>query len=586
MTELIYLTDSYKKELTARVVSVAQKGNHWELVLDRTIFYPVGGGQPSDKGDITGAHAKAHVKHVRLVDDTVIHECTIEGTFVPDEEVTLRIDWELRFHNMRVHSAGHIVHEAVKIVSPDITPLKGEHGDKPYIEYIGSLTIDKKYAIEKEANHIVEKNLALITEFVSLEELMHRAAWVPAHLPKNKPLRILTIGEYAPIPDGGTQVQNAEEVGPIVISEIANDGDHVRVYYAIEQAQQRETAVEQPLSHVSAAELTGQLLETKQHALDAIEASTLAIDQVRLELFGPKSEFTQVTKQIKLVAPQDRQSVGIVINQVKQSIEVALQEKGATNKTASPASTLIDVTLPGHIPLRGHLHPTTIVIREMNEIFQSMGFSVAEGPEIDTDEYNCNRVNLPPDHPARDLQDTLFIEDPTWLLRTHTSSVEAHILEDQKPPYRFVVPGKVYRQEKANATNNIMFYQYQGIAIGTDITMSHLKGTLDTFVRKFFGEKRQTRFRCKYYPEVEPGVGVDISCVFCDKKGCNVCKYRGWIEMLGAGMVHPNMLRRVHLDPAIYSGFAWGMGLDRIVMQRYGISDIRSLYNGDIGYKE
>jgi phenylalanyl-tRNA synthetase alpha chain len=215
-----------------------------------------------------------------------------------------------------------------------------------------------------------------------------------------------------------------------------------------------------------------------------------------------------------------------------------------------------------------------------------MGFSVADGPEIENDEYNYNRLNLPADHPARDLQDSLYIDEPNFLLRTHTSSVESHLLAEVKPPFRYVIPGKVYRYENANATNNIMFYQYEGMAVGTDITLAQLKGTLDLFVKKFFGEKRKTRFRCKYYPQVEPGVGVDISCIFCNKKGCTVCKYRGWIEMLGAGMVHPNMFIKAGLDPEVYSGFAWGMGLDRIVMQRYGISDIRSLYNGDIGYKE
>lgn len=586
MTELLYLTDSYKKELVAHVLSVHQKGTQWEIVLDKTIFYPQGGGQPSDKGIINGASGTAHVKHVRLTADTVIHESTIEGSFKPGDQVQLSIDWPLRYYNMRVHSAGHIVHEAVKLVAPTLVPVKGEHGHTAYIEYEGSLTIDKKYAIEQHANEQVEKNTPLVTEFVSLEELTKRSPWVPAHLPANKPLRILTIGSFAPIPDGGTQVTHAGEVGPITITEIKNDDARVRVHYTVTQVEtqvQEAVAVETPMS---AAELTGLLLEAQRNATNVIAESDLPLDLLRLHVLGAKSEFAALTKQIKHIPTTDRQSVGVVINQVKQFIESAVAQKGDRGQKNDSDHELTDITMPGHIPLLGHLHPTTIVIREMNEIFQSMGFSVAEGPEIDTDEYNCDRVNLPLDHPARDLQDTLFIEDPTWLLRTHTSSVEAHILESEKPPYRFVVPGKVYRQEKANATNNIMFYQYQGLAIATDISMAHLRGTLDTFVRKFFGPARETRFRCKYYPEVEPGVGVDISCAFCNKQGCTVCKHRGWIEMLGAGMVHPNMLRRVNLDPAVYSGFAWGMGLDRIVMQRYGISDIRSLYNGDISYKE
>ncbi len=585
MTELIYLSDSYKKELTAKIVAVSKKGKHWEITLDRTIFYPQGGGQPSDKGTIVGPKGLAKVTHVRLVEDVAIHECTLTGELASGDEVTTTIDWDTRFHNMRVHSAGHIIHEAVKLVDPNITPLKGEHGDKPYIEYIGSLTIDKKFAIEKEANQIVSKNATLVCEFVSLDELMKRAAWVPAHLPKNKPLRILTVGDFAPIPDGGTQVHSASEVGPIIISEVANDGEHVRVYYQIESMHKEKVSTEIISSSVTSAELTGKLLDVQQSAIAYIASSTTAPDLLRLEVLGAKSEFASVTRLIKGVPPQDRQSVGIVINQVKLVIESALEQANATKKTETNTKT-IDITLSGHIPLQGHLHPTTIVIREMNDIFQSMGFSVADGPEIENDEYNYNRLNLPLDHPARDLQDSLYIEEPNWLLRTHTSSVESHLLAEVAPPFRYVIPGKVYRYENANATNNIMFYQYEGMAVGRDITLAQLKGTLDVFVKKFFGSTRETRFRCKYYPQVEPGVGVDISCAFCNKKGCTVCKGRGWIEMLGAGMVHPNMFIKAGLDPQVYSGFAWGMGLDRIVMQRYGISDIRALYNGDIGYKD
>lgn len=585
MTDLIYLSDSYKKELTGKILSVTKKGAHWEVVLDRTIFYPQGGGQPSDKGEIIGSHGKACVTHVRLADDTVIHECSIMGELLKDEDVNEIIDWENRFHNMRVHSAGHIVHEAVRIIDPYITPLKGEHGDKPYIEYIGSLTIDKKFAIEKQANAIVEKNLALVCEFVNLEELMKRSAWVPSHLPKNKPLRILTVGDFAPIPDGGTQVRTAREVGPITISEIANDDEHVRVYYQIESLHKNDVPAEVEPTSISSAELTGKLLDIQQRATQQIAASQTAPDLLRLEVLGAKSEFATVTRLIKGVPPQDKQSVGIVINQVKQAIESALAHLSQMQK-ADTVAEIIDVTIPGHIPLQGHLHPTTIVIREMNDIFQTMGFSVADGPEIENDEYNYNRLNLPLDHPARDLQDSLYIEEPNWLLRTHTSSVESHLLAEVAPPFRYVIPGKVYRYENANATNNIMFYQYEGMAVGKDITLAQLKGTLDVFVKKFFGSTRETRFRCKYYPQVEPGVGVDISCAFCNKKGCTVCKGRGWIEMLGAGMVHPNMFIKAGLDPQVYSGFAWGMGLDRIVMQRYGITDIRALYNGDIGYKD
>ncbi len=336
---------------------------------------------------------------------------------------------------------------------------------------------------------------------------------------------------------------------------------------------------------LSAQNMQSLLLEIQGNVLEEIQKSTLPADELRILHLGSKSEFSRISKNIAHIPKEDKTQIGIFINEVKQSIEKALLQKTDTHKK-NVTSVWVDATMPGIRPIQGHLHPTTLVIREMNRIFQNMGFSVADGPEIETDEYNYNRLNLPLDHPARDLQDSLYIEEPNWLLRTHTSSVESHLLAEVKPPFRYVIPGKVYRFENANATNNIMFYQYEGMAVGRDITMAELKGTLDQFVKQFFGSDRETRFRCKYYPQVDPGVGVDISCIFCHKKGCTVCKGRGWIEMLGAGMVHPNMFTKAGLNPNEFTGFAWGMGLDRIVMQRYGISDIRSLYNGDIGYSE
>ena len=584
MTELIYLTDSYRKELKTEVISCSKKGASWEVILDKTIFYPQGGGQPSDRGEIVGPNGKAHVKHARMHEDTVIHECAIEGTISPGELVSCELNWDERCLHMRVHSAGHIVHEAVMRTAPTLSPKKGEHGSHAYIEYTGSLPIDKTYEIERLANEIVVRNVSLTTEFVTLEELQKRSSFVPEHLPKHKPLRIVTISGYQAIPDGGTQVKRTGEVGNIIVSEIENSEDSVRVHYSLEQ-----TKVQEILSGndtISAPHFIGMLLAAKDDAFNQIAVSDLPPDALKLTFLGGKSALAELIKKITDVAPAERQQAGIVITQVKQAIEQAIEGQNRNSKREAQNETLTDMSLPGHIPIMGHYHPTTLVIREMNAIFASMGFSIGDGPEVETDEYNYNRVNLPPDHPARDLQDTLYIDEPNWLLRTHTSSVESHLLATVTPPFRYVIPGKVYRYENANATNNIMFYQYEGMAVATDITMADLKGTLDVFVRKFFGEKRETRFRCKYYPQVEPGVGVDISCAFCNKKGCPVCKGRGWIEMLGAGMVHPNMFTKAGLDPSKYSGFAWGMGLDRIVMQRYGIADIRSLYNGDIGYKE
>lgn len=307
------------------------------------------------------------------------------------------------------------------------------------------------------------------------------------------------------------------------------------------------------------------------------------VERLKVHYLGKKGVLADIAREIPKLSDDEKATVGQIFNDVKIAIAEAVGSKAIASAPEEKIN--LDLTLPGKKIEIGLMHPISVVAREMNEIFQSLGFSVADGPEIENDDFNYNRVNLPFDHPARDLQDSLYIKEPDILLRTHTSSVEAHVLAEHKPPYRFVFPGKSYRFENVSVSNHMMFYQYQGVAVGENITMANLKWTLNVFIKKFFGPNRKTRFRCKYYPEVEPGVGVDIDCPFCAQKGCSVCKQRGWVEMLGAGMIHPNMLTKVGVDPKKYSGFAWGMGLSRIVMDRYGIADTRALFNGDLIYK-
>ncbi|OGM13683.1 phenylalanine--tRNA ligase subunit alpha [Candidatus Woesebacteria bacterium RIFCSPLOWO2_01_FULL_39_23] len=309
------------------------------------------------------------------------------------------------------------------------------------------------------------------------------------------------------------------------------------------------------------------------------------IDELKISYLGRNGKVNSLTKELKNLKTEERGEVGISINEAKHAIESALnQKKNEIINRESLKKTWFDASVPGIEYKIGHLHPTSIVINDMFKIFHHLGFSMYEGPEIETDEFNFGKLNLPKDHPARSLQDALYIQEPDYVLRTHTSSVEARALSDIKPPFRIVVAGKCYREEKANASNNAMFYQFQGFALQQGLSMADLKGTLFYFVKKFFGEKRHIRFRCKYYPEVEPGAGLDLDCQFCKMKGCSVCKGRGWIEMLGSGMIHPIILKNAGYNPREISGFAFGMGLDRIVMDRFGISDIRSLYNGDIKY--
>ena len=338
------------------------------------------------------------------------------------------------------------------------------------------------------------------------------------------------------------------------------------------------------------SELSLQTLESLEAlALQQIEQATTQqqLEQLQIDLLGRKSTLLNLSKKMGSLSIEDKKVCGQKINQLKNLFQEKLQEKEtALGGNSSNNESQEDTSLPGIRPQLGHLHPSTQVMRSLNQFFHSLGYSVYEGPEIETNEYNFEKLNLPADHPARELADTLYIHEPEYLLRTHTSSVETRAMSNEELPIRIVVPGKVYRNETTNTTNNSMFYQYEGLLVDKNVSMADLKGTLHEFAKFLYGEDVETRFRCKYYPQVEPGAGMDIKCTFCHGDGCQVCKYRGWIEVLGAGMVHPNALRACGIDPQQWSGFAFGMGFDRLVMLKYGINDVRKLYNGELVVEE
>lgn len=326
------------------------------------------------------------------------------------------------------------------------------------------------------------------------------------------------------------------------------------------------------------------IINIKNEAIAQISGAKAQSELVELRILylGRNGKLNILAKKIKEIKPEEKKQFGLTLNEAKKTIDLFLARQKSSFKE-TPRE-WFDPTIPVKPIKIGHLHPTSVVISEMVEIFKNLGFSVMEGPEIETDQYNFGLLNLPKDHPARSLQDVLYVEEPEILLRSHTSSVETRAIEKLKAPFRVVVAGKCYRFENVNVSNNAMFYQFQGFAVQKGLSMADLKGTLFQFVESYFGKEKDMRFRCKYYPEVEPGVGLDISCSFCNKKGCSVCKGRGWLEMLGAGMIHPSILENFGYNPKEISGFAFGMGLDRIVMDRFKIRDIRSLYNGDIRY--
>ena len=328
----------------------------------------------------------------------------------------------------------------------------------------------------------------------------------------------------------------------------------------------------------------------------ASASSIYELQQWKVFYLGRNGKLTSILRNLGTLAPEDRRNSGIAGNQAKLLLEeefnsrvMEVEKSSISSKTSEDS---IDVTMPGRPFPTGGLHVITQTLREVCGIFTSMGFSVAEGPEIEWDHYNFEALNIPKDHPARDMWNTLWVDftdeegDHPMLLRTHTSPMQARIMENNTPPVRVVVPGKCYRFEATDATHEWHFYQIEGLAIDKGITFADLKGTLYEFARRFFGEERRVRFRCDYFPFVEPGVDMSIDCFRCDGQGCKVCRNTGWIEILGAGMVHPKVLAGFGCDPKEYTGFAFGMGPERITMLRHGIEDIRHFYTNDLRFLE
>jgi phenylalanyl-tRNA synthetase alpha chain len=314
--------------------------------------------------------------------------------------------------------------------------------------------------------------------------------------------------------------------------------------------------------------------------------STEALEQLRVRYLGKKGLVTEKLKQLSTLPPADRKPFGREINALKDLIagDIASRRKRQGEKELLDRllSERVDVTLPGKLQPGGREHPVTQTLGEIIDIFASMGFSVEEGPEVESDYYNFEALNIPRDHPARDMQDTFYVTDDV-VLRTHTSPVQIRFMERNRPPLRFIAPGKVYRCD-ADISHTPMFHQVEGLMVGEDISFSHLKGVLETFIHKFFGPEIPVRFRPSFFPFTEPSAEVDMGCIFCSGSGCRVCKNCGWIEILGAGMVHPKVLDMAGHDPGVYTGFAFGMGVERIAMLNFQIDDIRMLFENDIRF--
>ena len=313
----------------------------------------------------------------------------------------------------------------------------------------------------------------------------------------------------------------------------------------------------------------------------------VSLENLRVAYLGKKGELTQILKQMGKLSAEERPLLGKLANEVRTFLESEInlksKELSESEITERLKKEVIDVTIPGKINPLGYKHPLSIVLEEIEDIFLGLGFQIAKGPEVEYDYYNFEALNLPPDHPARDTQDTFYITENS-ILRTQTSPVQIRVMEKQQPPIRIIAPGRVYRSDAVDATHSPLFHQIEGLVVDKGITMADLKGTLEVFIKRLYGEDSKVRFRPHHFPFTEPSAEVDVMCFSCNGEGCRLCKGEGWIEILGCGMVHPDVLTRCGVDPEVYSGFAFGLGLERIVMRKYNIDDLRLFFENDLKF--
>ena len=311
------------------------------------------------------------------------------------------------------------------------------------------------------------------------------------------------------------------------------------------------------------------------------------LENIRVKYMGKKGELTAVLKGMGKLSAEERPVIGALANEIRGFLEKEIDEKkseiSAKLQEIKLKNEVIDVTMPGKKQEQGKLHPLTTVMNDVKDIFIGLGFEIADGPEVEYDYYNFEALNIPKNHPARDTQDTFYIED-NIVLRTQTSPMQVRVMENTKPPIRVIAPGRVYRSDAVDATHSPVFHQIEGLVVDKGVTMADLKGTLEAFIKGLYGEEAKVRFRPHHFPFTEPSAEVDVSCFVCGGKGCNVCKGEGWIEILGCGMVHPKVLANCGIDPEVYSGFAFGLGLERIAMGRYDINDLRLFFENDLRF--
>ncbi len=589
-TKLLYLEDAYLKESEAKIIDIEIVNNKLaKVILDQTIFFAEGGGQPSDQGQIIVDDVSYKVKQVRLEGGEIKHYIDLKSTAPEKGKCYMEIDWPRRYHNMQIHSAGHIIDWAIselKIHNEKIKPSKANHGKKPFIKYQGSAEEIEKSDLQKRVNKLIEKNLKINVKFVTLKELEKIALYTFPNLPTNKPLRIVQLEGYSAVPDGGTLVKKTGEVPSIVIEKVDASKDETVVFYKVETAkkEKQESANTEDVEKIDAI-----IKKFESEGIKAInEASTLPmVEKLRIKFLGRKSELTQVLRKLKDLPYDDRARIGQVANKLKNKLESAIDEKIELLSKKQLKKTIEkdweDVTAPGILPKIGHVHPITQMMWKTTDIFQSMGFSIVEPTEIDNDFNHFTALNIPEGHPARDMWDTFWTEDDQIAI-AHTSTMQNRILSSFEPPIRAIVPGRCFRNEATDKSHEHTFYQVEGVYLDKGITLTHLVSTLKTFLERFFEKDIRIKIQPSYFPFVEPAIEIMMERPGYTKKDKNKYDNKEWLEVIPCGPIHPNVLKAANIDPEVYSGFAWGFGLDRISMVKYGIDDIRHFHSGDLRF--
>ncbi len=599
-TKLLYLTNSEKLNVKAKLLFIREEvidGILFQsLVLDKTPFYPQGGGQPSDVGMIKKGSAQFRVEKVYYdkKSDTVLHLGTqIQGYIREGDIVDASVDADLRKINSKYHSAGHIIDLARKNLGLQLTPIKGYHyKEGAYLEYAASKDLDTDQLAESlqgEVDRLIALDLKMKVRLATKEECDSDLY----DCPDWKEITILEIGDMAKDHCGGTHVSGSGHLEGLNIKKVKVDGDRVKIKYDFGGSKLKKkgkVVMKKENKQIASPEL----LNIKSHFIERIDDEKEDLKKLEKEYLGKGGIVTSLIQEITNKSPEQRAVYGKDVNLLKKFIQGKIESIKSQEQAYKREDRKIDLTAPFDvntpvdqrphlISKLGHKNPLNQELERISEIFLTMGFEVEDARQLDNDYNMFGALNFPEGHPARDMWDTFHTEEG-FMPTTHTSTMQNRILKGNKPPIRYIIPGMCYRNEATDDRHEHTLMQFEGIYVDKGISLSNMVAVMHAFLEEYYQTNLEVKLQPSHFPFVEPGLELCMSCPFCGKTGCSTCGHHGWIELVGCGMIHPNVLREGGIDPDVYSGFAWGFGLDRLVMIRTGIKNIRDIRSGNIDF--